>query len=884
MSNEGENPIDESGDSHPRDSRLQTFLRQASAIIAAEKGLNNIAKAKLDDLAQRLHLPDELYDRGLRELQGSNSPIGSLTDYEQAFLKFLTHEFSQKRKGTVLSISIEEKAIAHAKNRFGISAHRAEQLIDYQAEESGIGRLSRTDAREYGRQMILDIIGDQISLDEKTDVRVFRIGRRWGCDVEEVESLVSSTLAANIKAARKELRRPMLLGAATMVCVVLIGLATWWLVENRESVFGKPVAKHDPTPVVADPVVVPDPEETKSVLETAFPDFANLISSDDPNSRADGIANATERMLSSPTENLQQLDALRAWYLQETDSQVANRFVQVIEEALDSEPVSNRNNALAFPYRAAMMAEKIYQSSEFPDPHRRKGRLLKILDTRFPSGATPTDSLIANRQWNQVIQNSWQAPGRNSILVQPLAELTLTKLSAKELQQYVSRSVRTIILADRVQWRNMKEAIRTAIESADDVQRMEWIDIWIDDFDGSRGFRQFAGPFLVLGSLKEPKPEARDYESFLVAERSDWRNRRLRPALLRHQKISDSIEKLKPYFNAVSDSNVTPDLIFQTASAANLCLEAMSIMDSGRGGDESAWSDVDVQIERLDSRLRDFVFLDEQDNGIAKVSSAGFDTTLRDRTLAAFDDLSKSNRARRLAAIERLPGLVAKFDSIPQPMADSIANYLVSPIEADEWLQMQRVTAEFPKWPRLVLAIADRLPDSTATIDQTMTMYSVLTSTPWDASINGDWRSAMSLSLLKWSHATLLSDDAIDPNSSGSDWIRLEKFLQTAYFRRSRLLGVENVEPSRSVLGNAKQCVRAASKNLAATDRAIGLVLDSASSEMESVVFLNQMLGGMQSSSEAATIGSRLLESELNLLWTWNRQRSEHLKGVTDGS
>ena len=84
MSDGGENSTEQPEASGPRDSRLQTFLRQASAIIASEKGLNNVARAKLDELAQRLHLPDELYERGLLELQGSNSPVGNLTDYEQA--------------------------------------------------------------------------------------------------------------------------------------------------------------------------------------------------------------------------------------------------------------------------------------------------------------------------------------------------------------------------------------------------------------------------------------------------------------------------------------------------------------------------------------------------------------------------------------------------------------------------------------------------------------------------------------------------------------------------------------------------------------------------------------------------------------------------------
>ena len=884
MSEKDNNSIDETNDEGPRDSRLQSFLRQASAIIAAEKGFNNVAKAKLDDLAQRLHLPEELFEQGLQELQNSNSPVGDLTDYEKGFIKFLIHEFSQKPKGAVLSISMEEKAVAYANDRFGISANRAEQLIDYQASESGIGRLSRTDAREFGRQMIHDIIGEQLLMDAKTEDRIFRIGRRWGCDVLEVEEMITTALARNADAVRREQRRPKILGVATMAVLVMIGLSGWWFFENREAIFGKTVVKRDPVPVVADPIAEPDPEETKSVLETTFPEFAESLSSEDFVVRGDAIEAMTEQALSSQKENGNQFDALGAWYLQEGDPQVADRFEQSIQSALKSEPVSSRNNALMLPYRAAKAAQDICDSSQLTDPYGRKETLSQILKTQFPSTTMPVETVIANRQWNQVIQNSWQDPGRNSILVDPLAKLTLTKLGTRELQQFLSRSVRTIILADKTQWRNMESSIRTAIESADDVQRIEWIDIWIDDFDGSSGFRQFVGPFLIASSLRDPKPATRDYAKFLKAERSDWRNRRLRPALLRHEQISASIKKLDPYFASISESNVNPDLIFQTASAANLCLEAMSIMKSGRAGNESAWSEVDVQLERFDSRLRDFVFLEEHDSQNPKISSAGFDTTLRDRTIAAFNDLSESNQARRLAAIDRLPSLIAKFNSIPQPKANSLATYLLSPIEADEWLQMQRVVTEFPRWPRLVVAIADQLPESNAPIDQVMTMYSVLTGEPWNATTDGNWRDAMSLSLLKWSHESLLSSDAVDPNSSDSDWIRLEKFLQTAYFRRSTLLGVETVEPSRSVVGNAKQCVRAVSENPAATDRAIGLVEESSGSEMESVIVLNQMLSGVQGSAKPSSAGLRLLESELKLLQIWNQQRQDQLKGVTDGS
>ena len=179
-----------SGEDMQRDSRSESFLRRASAIIAAEKGLNRVARAKLDELAQSLHLPDELFQKGIEQLQASNSPLSSLTDYEEAFLKFLAHEFSQKRTGAVLSIWIEKKAIAHAQNRYGINAHRAEQLIDHQAEVSGIGRLSRSAAREYGHQMILDVVGDRLTLDEAANKKIDRITRRWGCDAEEVAELI----------------------------------------------------------------------------------------------------------------------------------------------------------------------------------------------------------------------------------------------------------------------------------------------------------------------------------------------------------------------------------------------------------------------------------------------------------------------------------------------------------------------------------------------------------------------------------------------------------------------------------------------------------------------------------------------------------------------
>ncbi len=882
--NQREEQNDEVDGGEQRDSRLETFLRRASAIIAAEKGINSVAKAKLDELARNLHLPDELFEQGLQRLQASNSPIGNLTDYEKAFLKFLVREFSQKREGTVLSISIEEKAIAHARSRFGIEGHRAEQLFDFQAEESGIGRLSRSDAREFGQQMILDIVGDNFALDDDQQKKVSRIGRRWGCNPEEVEQLVESQIRKNKRTRRQATRRPFVLGFGVLLVIALGGYVGKGFYDNYEIYFGPKVVKkkEEPAPEKDEPNL----DEAKTELEIAFPELAASIKSKEFDVRAEAMEQATMRLLEQDVRSDQQFLALRSWFLQEPETKVASRFARVIQSAIFQEPKSNRNRALEQPYRASSLAYDVYESIDQGRHESRRqllgGLLSQIVEDAELLDAESIDTSIANRQWNQLIENSWTSPGRSSILIEPLFELTKSRLPERELQQYVSRSVRTIILADKNQWRNMLQPTLSAIESADEVQRIEWIDIWFEEFDGSKGFREFAGKHLVESLMLENEVANRDVESVLKSVRLDWRNRRLKPALIRHEKINQRIEKLRPYFGAVSDSELSPDLIFQTALTANLCLEAISITDSGRAGDDGAWSEVDSQLQRLDSRLREFVFLEEQAAVNGQPNSAAFDTTGRDRDLVAFKDLSEDNQAKRLAAIERLPGHARKFDAIPQSMADSLADYILSPLDPDEWLQLQRVLPDLIKWPSVLLAISDRVPESTASETQLRTMFTVLAGFPLEDD-REEWKQAIGLNLLKLTHQMLLAKDDVDANSADSDWIRLEKFLQTTYYRRSTLLGSQVQRSNLSVVDNAKYCVRAVRQNEPVTKRIIGLIENSTNNELEQVVLLNELLAEAKTST-GVSLGRRLLQTELKLMQVWNRQREQQLRELIDGS
>ena len=66
--------------------RLKAFLRDAEAIIAAERGLNAGSRQKLQSLAKHQRLPANLLDLAMQQLQKSEQPTAELSRYELAFV------------------------------------------------------------------------------------------------------------------------------------------------------------------------------------------------------------------------------------------------------------------------------------------------------------------------------------------------------------------------------------------------------------------------------------------------------------------------------------------------------------------------------------------------------------------------------------------------------------------------------------------------------------------------------------------------------------------------------------------------------------------------------------------------------------------------------
>jgi hypothetical protein len=173
--------------SYQREVQLKAFLRQAVAIIAAERGLNTQSRLKLESLAKHQKLPDDLFAEAIRQLQGDEASISKLNRYEQEFVKYLAGEFKKVRSG-IISLRMEQNAIELADKKYQIPPIRAEWLIDQQAKLASIGRLSRGEAEEYAAQFIAERIGDRHALEPELRHEIYERGHKLGLTRDRVDA------------------------------------------------------------------------------------------------------------------------------------------------------------------------------------------------------------------------------------------------------------------------------------------------------------------------------------------------------------------------------------------------------------------------------------------------------------------------------------------------------------------------------------------------------------------------------------------------------------------------------------------------------------------------------------------------------------------------
>ena len=302
------NPDSDKSKSNPgNDPRLRAFLRQARAVIAAERGLNPRSHLKLQSLAQSLKLPDELFRTALDELKNAQKPT-EVAHWERAFVDFLDRELNQL-PDHIVSIRMETRAVDLATRKYQLSDVRARQLITQRAEALGLERIAPREAKHYVRQLIVDRIGDSASLPDEIREQFYQTGETWGLERSDVDELVLDQLVRNRGIGRSRAGAWLLLFLITVGAVGYAGYKFSWL-EKLE----KLIVNQTAIVVPEDPIgsLVPAPrrvdwwsEDFQAEIELLKEDQPDLrfaiskIAESDPGERIMGFRNLIDLIIRS---------------------------------------------------------------------------------------------------------------------------------------------------------------------------------------------------------------------------------------------------------------------------------------------------------------------------------------------------------------------------------------------------------------------------------------------------------------------------------------------------------------------------------------------------------------------------------------------------------
>ena len=797
------------------DPRLKPFLRQAHAIIAAERGLNTQCQLKLRSLADHLRLPDELYEAALKELEQANV-TAALSSWENAFVKFLESEFAKITQGLV-TVATETRAVELAKRKYQIGEVRARQLISRCAESLGLGRVEPEDARRHAHEMIVERIGDSVVVEDAMREKLYFAGKTWGVSPEDVDALVLKHLVANRKTYRNARLRKLSAVLAVLICVgafVFVGSRLgWWerALSNLKQMTGTDPHELQPTEDVAESDAESNSicprwwsEQVRFVAtrlsdqSLEFNDLVLELGSEDAELRRVAFDGFVAWVVTQDTSSVAAEVFCEAW-LTEPSSKVADHAIRKLLEFMKPSPDRLQlDREIERSFQAANFLAKLREASRQPERESVSANLSLLAqvfaesfsENRGNDERVDADSLkaqVAEDHWDHALRLTWKNASRASVLVQPLYELTKPYLSRSAQNRLRSRMIELILDVDSGRWKDMKDSIRGDIESANDVKVNRWIKLFRSAT--SESYRQFLGNLLVKKTGVTPvSSRIQDVELALAGIRGEFLNAKHEVWVGRNRLLDASIESVsRP--TQLNQANIQADDIARVAWVTNGAIALAADEISGR---TEAYFEkwVRTGVPNL-SELYPDPLPSPADRPIAGTASASERRNRKESSekLARTEELSM---LARMSAFDQICRNAKQFDRISYADAEVVAKYLLGNWELEEWLNIEKGIRACRHWSQIKLAVADLIPQSQSSLDQVVTLYQLLTDETFQVESASDWRSQIKMSLLQNALAQLRVIESRRIREENSRWVSLKEYLRWLQQFRANSLGQQS--------------------------------------------------------------------------------------------
>ena len=907
----------------PIDSRLKSFLRQATAVITAEKGLNSASRIKLESLAKHVKLPKKLFEEALVLLQTNDT--ANLTYYEKSFVKFLDRELG-KIKGGVISLGMELEASDLAKRKYQINPTRAEQLIQARAAAAGVSRISRDEAAMFAERIIVERTNKLTAVDDQLRKDLYRIGKKWGYQREQVDRVIFREIAQN------RAKRRTALAKRAMIALVLISVAGFVVAlatGQFNSLFPRSAeVATNLTPKTSDKNVESQPEGKASTFsqlqrfsqnDASLKQIVDSISQVDQAKRKIGLQKLTDAVCAKSEYEPTELPGLISQlYFEEQSDVAAAAVLSAIKRRLQIQPahVGVSVSELKNNYRANRLLGQIC-FSDTSSTHRstpRHTNATQLLRERIQIQVAEDQSLedylsrseaaIAVDHWNLLNQTIWSTSSVDAaVLYGPVLGLTESKLDTQTLNSYRDETLVSLIEVDSSDWNHLREPIQETVSRCPEIKLNRWISAFVKS--DNTAMHDFLAPLILKRIDVKPKSVVRK-DVFEAISNYDLarRNRLIQPVTSRNAQL---IQELTDFLGdqTLNQTEFTPDQIADTVLRVNIQMAFCAALENVTHIDEASF----VQFDRLAQsatsaplKLRELISLpiDRLDKQSKPTGPATASEIARKDSAISRLKLSGSRRSGSSSSIKlginQLAKIAPRFQRLSYSESKTIAACLLSDLGTEELLNIQLKLEAFSHWPGLLLAIADELPKSKVTLQQALTISRLLLGENFDiGQQDSNWKRKLQSRLYAATETQISNLVDLDPNNPTSNWNRLRIYMSDAYRDRlmianksdhlnqsfssldqtslelARALGEGQRGSSNSSHPRKKAIVDQSSENeIARTVLAGQFLIEVISSGFEATDFASQARGLLDDfefrMQQHSVVGQQLYQTELTLL------------------
>lgn len=901
--------------------RVKAFLRQASAIIASERGLNSAAQQKLQTLAEHLKMPQDEFRDALAQLQENEKLPAGLNRYEKEFASFLRQQFQGLSSG-ILTVAMENKAVDLAARKYQILEARARRLIHDQAELMGVGRISKGDAETYVEQLVASRIGDATRIEDESRERFYKIGQKWGVGSERVDAIILQTLSDNrhVESPEKTSYRGWVLVTLFIVLIasgsVLTVYAKGWFEDDKGS--GKSVSagskKEDPGGEVE--VILPDwwfhrrlDELVEQLPEPFQSQLVSELTSKEPEQMIAGLSRLISKVESQAEDVRGTQRILCQYYYYCPEDSIVDQILFRLQQDLVL-PVS-RVPAKAERLEAVYAANRILANLKYfadddasDDWKTRNGLVTEAIVAEFGEGSLGTNlreylsnsnQVIAINQWNHLVQTSWSSPNRTSLLIARLWEMTQDELKSKDLNRLHRRTVLSVLESDPSLWKGLKLEITRAIGNSEPNSLNTWINHFLSL--NNDDYQEWLGAQLVEKCQVTPASRSRrDIRQALNDVKFENNRIRFRELIQRNEQIRPRNRQL---INAYRVTKNSPQKILEMAYTVN-----MNMLLAPADQSSFSFQEFDELYQRgspdLDRLARDELNLLSNERRQAATDS---DKRTLEESLKRISTGGNDKVSMRQSAIERLAKLVDRFQDITYQDAVLLARYYLSLRGDRESLNAERFLKEFVRWPSFGLAISDLIAESNVNLDQAITIVQFFAEGDYQLEDPTRWKEEVQ-NIVFDSVVKKTEELSQQTTVSSLEWGLLRSQFLELYQQRLTLLGdsARSNEEKQSVSRMTIRIInRLREKELVDSEypveRAVEVLKTQSRSELEELVALNHVVIKLlaaqvqtrwpDAAAEAAIIvaefeqtgkvshnlAHRLLDTEFALLKLWSLER-----------